>query len=34
MKTEAKNIGKWKDVALETQCMSDVNTKVVSVIVG
>jgi hypothetical protein len=34
MKTEAKNIGKWKDFALETQCMWNVKTKVVPVIVG
>ena len=33
-KTEVKSIGKWKDLALDTQCMWNVQTEVVSVIAG
>lgn len=34
MKTETKNVGKWRDLALDTQCTWNVKTKVVPVIVG
>jgi len=33
MKTEVKNLGKWKDLAVETQCMWNIKTNVLPIIV-